>query len=337
MIYKKKRREKSRKSKRVSKMKIGKCILLIVLLLSIFALLSLSFTNYNIDIPYNELQVATPEGEIQLVFSVTADVRKYCGCNMNHFRGVCETIVYIGQGEFMVSPGDMDPLSKVYSTIKSYIGQDYTWYPVVGNHETESSTNMMWLRDYNANGNTLPNIVNTGPPGCEETTYSFDYGDAHFVILNEYYDGYSDCGTDGDIVDALYNWLINDLESNNKPVVFVFGHEPAYPQPDEESGRIRHQFDSLNAYPFNRDRFWKTLTDYGVVAYICAHTHNYSVVEIDGVWQVDSGHARGTASTGAKSTFIMFYLMVDRSVLYNTYRLNIDTGEYELTNTGELK
>jgi hypothetical protein len=50
-------------------------------------------------------------------------------------------------------------------------------------------------------GVSLPSIVNAGPPGCEETTYSFDYGDAHFVVLNEYYNGTSDRGTDGDAAD----------------------------------------------------------------------------------------------------------------------------------------
>ena len=52
-----------------------------------------------------------------------------------------------------------------------------------------------------AGGVSLPNIVSAGPPGCEETTYSFDYGDAHFVVLNEYYNGISDRGTDGEVAD----------------------------------------------------------------------------------------------------------------------------------------
>lgn len=315
-------------------MKPRSLILIVTLSLLIFFLLSLTYCNTGDQ--YGRIQYVTPEGEIQLVFSVTADMSQYAGCSIDYFRGVSETIAYIGPGDFMVSPGDIDPPASVYNIIKAYIDQDYIWYPVVGNHEIESPSNMSWLRNYNAKGIALPNIVNIGPPGCEETTYSFDYGIAHFVILNEYYDGRSDHGTDGDVVDALYNWLISDLDSNDKPIVFVFGHEPAYPQPDEESGRIRHEFDSLNAHPFNRDRFWNALSDYGVTAYICGHTHNYSAVKIDGVWQIDAGHARGFASTGARSTFVMIYIMADGSVWYYTYRLNFDTGEYELTNSSQL-
>jgi len=172
---------------------------------------------------------------------------------------------------------------------------------------------MLWLRSFNANGAALPNVVRAGPPGCEETTYNFDYGNAHFVVLNEYYDGGSDRVTDGDITDALHGWLIQDLVASAKPVVLVFGHEPAFPQPDDDTGRLRQQNDSLNAHPQNRDRFWQTLKTHDVTAYICGHTHNYSAVRLrsdgsidpsgtGGVWQIDSGHARGTGDTSSPRT-----------------------------------
>ncbi|NIP97071.1 MAG: hypothetical protein GWO24_28015, partial [Akkermansiaceae bacterium] len=72
-----------------------------------------------------------------------------------------------------------------------------------------------WLRALNPGGNTLPNVVNVGPggpgpSGSEETTYSFDYGNVHFIQLNQYYDGSNDAGTDGDVVDELYSWLEAD-------------------------------------------------------------------------------------------------------------------------------
>src|SRR3990170_4017223 len=62
----------------------------------------------------------------------------------------------------------------------------------------------------------------TGPPGGVETTYSFDYGNSHFIVLNEYYNGSSDTGTDGDVVDALYNWLVADLNATDRSHIFVF-------------------------------------------------------------------------------------------------------------------
>jgi hypothetical protein len=281
------------------------------------------------------------EGGGGFTFAVTADMRQYSGPGQydtsQYFRGACEAVNALGGGAFMVSPGDIDPPAGVEWTIKQYIGQNYLWYPVVGNHEAETPADMEWLRqyDYDPNGSTPPNIVNTGPPGCEETTYSFDYGNAHFVVLNEYYDGTSDTGTDGDVVDSLYNWLADDLTATSQTHIFVFGHEPAYPQPDADNGRERHMTDSLNKYSTRRNRFWNLVRDNGVVAYICGHTHNYSAVEIDGVWQLDAGHARGVGDTGARSTFIL--IRVDGGLVkFETYRDDANGGIYDLVQRGVL-
>jgi hypothetical protein len=257
-------------------------------------------------------------------------MRDYTGDNMLYFRGACERIATGGEGDFMLSPGDIDPPELVYADIQTYIGIDYPWYPVVGNHEAETVSDMTWLRDFNLDGNSLPNIVNSGPANGVETNYSFDYGDAHFTVINEYYNGGSDTATDGDVPDALHNWLNDDLSNTLQPIKFMIGHEPAFPQADEESGRLRHGDDSLNAHEANRDRFWNTLVDRGVTAYICGHTHNFSVYFYNGVWQIDVGHARGFGDTGARSTFVMFYVMDDGSVWYYPYRLNLNSHNYEL-------
>lgn len=285
---------------------------------------------------YTYIDFALPDGKIQLVFSSAADMRNYTGNKIDHFRNTCEQLEFGGPGRFMVSPGDIDPPEKTLETIRKYIGKNYLWYPVTGNHEAETTAYMNWLREFNRGGNSLPKVVNSGPPGSIETTYSFDYGDAHFIVLNEYFDGSSDTGTDGDISDSLYSWLVDDLNMNTKPAILVFGHEPAYPQPDKESGRARHTTDSLNKYAANRDRFWSTLASYGVKAYVCGHTHNYSAFPINGVWQIDVGHARGTGDTGSRSTFVMFYLMDNGDMWFYTYRLNIDENRWELSEYDRL-
>jgi hypothetical protein len=255
----------------------------------------------------------------------------------SYFRGVCEKIAALGKGDFMISPGDIDPPADVNWTIRQYIGQDYMWYPAVGNHEEETSSDMQWLRayDYDANGAEPPNIVNTGPANCAETTYSFDYENSHFVVLNEYYDGISDTGTTGDVCDALYNWLSADLNSTTKEHIFVIGHEPAYPQPDASNNVSRHVGDSLDQYPANRSRFWDLLGSHNVAAYICGHTHSYSAVEINGTWQLDAAHSRGIGSTETRSTFIMVHVDGD-TVTYDTYRDNYDGGPYGLADRAVL-
>jgi hypothetical protein len=278
--------------------------------------------------------------EDQFTFAVTADMRNYSGPghdSSQYFRGACEAVASRGRGAFMVSPGDIDPTTDVHWTITSTLGATYTWYPVVGNHElpgagneSYSGSNMDWLRSYDYGS------VNPGPSGCPETTYSFDYQNAHFVMLNEYCDTGGDTVRDGDVPDHLYDWLADDLNATDKAHVFVFGHEPGYPQPDADNGRVRHLGDSLDQYPAHRDRFWNLLRDKRVVAYVCGHTHNYSAVEIDGVWQLDAGHARGKGDADARSTFVMINVGAN-GVTFKTYRDDADGGPYVLAHTGTLR
>ena len=229
-------------------------------------------------------------------FVVTADMRytaKEEFRNSNYFLGACEAIKKFGKGGFMISAGDVDPPEAVYKVVKQILGDDYPWYPVVGNHELEADSNMIFLREYNKNGDSLPHIIRKGPPGCIETTYSFDMHNCHFVVLNQYYDGQSDIGTDGNIVPELMEWLENDLKNNQKKYTFIFGHEPLISIPDMDNGRLRHQDDSLNKYPRNSFQFVQLLKKHNVTAYICGHTHNASIAKINGLWQIDVGHARG--------------------------------------------
>ena len=151
--------------------------------------------------------------------------------NSDYFFGTCQAIAQTGAGEFMISPGDIDPPWDVRAVLDSVIGKDYVWYPVVGNHERETPEDMEWLRKYNSPGHELPHIVDQGPEGCRETTYSFDYGDTHFVVLNQYFAAGNDTLTDGGFSPELENWLTADLEKNQLERVYVFGHEPIKPAP----------------------------------------------------------------------------------------------------------
>jgi hypothetical protein len=267
-------------------------------------------------------------------FAVTADMREFAGPGTydtpQYYRGAVEAIAALGDSAFMASPGDIDPPDGVLWTITRTLGITYTWYPVVGNHElpdqgTESAwgANMAWLNSYDYGA------VNLGPTGCPTTTYSFDVQNAHFVVLNEYCDVTGDDVTAGRVPDHLYDWLAADLSATTQSYVFVFGHEPAYPQPDADNGRLRHVGDSLDQYPARRDRFWALLRDQGVTAYICGHTHNYSAVRIDGVWQLDAGHARGLGDIGARSTFLVVYVD-DDAVVAKVYRDDASGGAYTL-------
>lgn len=272
-------------------------------------------------------------------FILTADARFFTPpdhAGPNYFAGVCEAIRDVGPGAFMASPGDVEPPDRFRKTLDDILGKDYPWYPVVGNHELDKPEYMAYLRKYNTGGRALPNIVRGGPPGAVETCYSFDYGNAHFVAINQYYDGKSDAIGDGDICDALLQWLADDLAENKKPLVFVLGHEPTVVMPDIGNGRVRHVGGSLDKYPEHNHRFWSLLRKHNTLAYFCGHTHNTSVSKINGVWQIDCGHARGIGDPGAASTFIKM-IVEATSVRCEVYRRNDTTGKYHRTYSENLR
>lgn len=207
-----------------------------------------------------------------------------------------------GQGAFQVVVGDVcDKPGQSPQALRDMIdvrfGRDARWFAVVGNHDADvaaTSAAMTWRKDeFNAGRAGRPPLrampgLRPGPPGCAETTYSWDEGNAHFVVLNLYWNGGTEPGSDaageGDVVPALLAWLAHDLAANTKPFVFVFGHEPAFP-------RYRHVGDSLDHDPGNRDAFWRLLSAHGVQAYFCGHVHRYFKEQRDGVWQICDGHA----------------------------------------------
>ena len=266
-------------------------------------------------------------------FIVAADMREFAGPeyqNSQFFRGAVEAMKKYGEGAFMVSPGDLDPPWHVRSTLDDVLGKDYKWYPVMGNHEQETPEDMEWLRDWGKNNKEF--LLRTGPKNAEETFYSFDYINTHFVAINQYYDGQSDIATKGDISDPVYNWLQEDLAANDKQFIFVIGHEPIISIMDYTSGRLRHKGDNLDQHPENANRFVELLRKHNVTAYFCGHTHNFSYAKINGVWQLDAGHSRGKGDTGSPSTFLKMFVG-QSGVWFEVYRDDANGGEYNLLDT----
>jgi len=240
-------------------------------------------------------------------FIISSDQREHATERLRSHEytlGGYEAIRSVGKGSFMIVLGDLDPPSATSSLIAEVLGKDYLWYPVIGNHDLEVEANTEYIRAMNRGAAPLPQVVRKGPAGCEETTYSFDWNNFHFVILNVYYDGRSDKGSDGDIVPELLAWLENDLKQTTKKHVFVFGHEPLYPFLDMDNGTVRHLADALDKYPEHAIRFHRLMVKYHVNAYFSGHTHCAAYANINGLWLINSGHIYGQEDHYAPVTLL---------------------------------
>ncbi len=133
------------------------------------------------------------------------------------------------------------------------------------------------------NGLRLPE-ESKDPTYCENV-YSFDYGNSHFVMLNNDYKNLVIVKAErekGKIVGRQLEWLRRDLESASKrgqENIFVFFHEPAFPNGGHLGDSMYHNGDE--AYVKPRNEFWRLLCRHKVVATFCGHEHNYSRTLID--------------------------------------------------------
>jgi hypothetical protein len=162
----------------------------------------------------------------------------------------------------------------------------------------------------NPTNGALSETENQAP--MSETVYSVDWANAHFVMLNNVYFLKSSSpavkdepgGLGGVLPPEELDWLDKNLASARKHGIehlFVFMHEPAFPN----GGHVRDAMwwkgerkDILGM----RDRFWKILCKYRVLAVFCGHEHNYSRTLIDKtvdtsfdvpIWQIVGGGGGG--------------------------------------------
>lgn len=120
-------------------------------------------------------------------------------------------------------------------------------YPAMGNHDNSELYK------------TIFDLPQNGPEGKEEAFYSFDYGNAHFTVLDS-----NDMGS-ADPEDI--EWLERDLSDTEKKYKIVMFHHPAYPAVDIPKDMSRAET--------IREHFVPVMEDAGVDLVLCGHQHVY--------------------------------------------------------------
>lgn len=113
---------------------------------------------------------------------------------------------------FFINVGDMVDLSddyadwetELFTPLQSYV-QNNVLFPTKGNHDVTGTA----FEDYLA-----------VPSGGTDSYYSFDYGDAHFTII--------DNNISTAVGSAQHTWISNDLASTNKKWKIVAMHSEVY-------------------------------------------------------------------------------------------------------------
>lgn len=163
---------------------------------------------------------------------------------------------------FFVNVGDLVDNGQKYQEWKGWfdgiagVSNRLPVVPVVGNHETYTPEHNFSMPTFFTEQFMVPQ---NGPTGLKGQTYSFDYGDAHFVILD------SQFGEERQfIADSLERqkaWLTSDLAATNKLWKFVFMHRPPY------HNRVAQE------QPDVTEQFVPIFDQYGVDAVFSGHDH----------------------------------------------------------------
>jgi acid phosphatase type 7 len=146
---------------------------------------------------------------------------------------------------FMVCTGDLVEIGQNYNHWQSWYDavkgtfEKITFVPVPGNHETYTglipgghSKPVYYLAQFPV----FPN----GPDNMKGEVYSFDYGQAHLVVLDSQQ---KEEDTRGDILKTQAEWLARDLAATKKRWKIVFFHKPYfYHHDDRKNIEVRTAF-----------------------------------------------------------------------------------------------
>jgi 3',5'-cyclic AMP phosphodiesterase CpdA len=242
------------------------------------------------------------------------------------FAKTCEHIMKTGPGAFLVLGGDCDNFIRTRDIVEESLAKPlaknrkapaYPIYLAVGNHDVVSTSNVKEDDDGTglqtmaivAHGKALPAIVNRGPKdrsklagygedGSQYTTYSFDHGNAHFIILDLYSENAHPNRGNGVMSKSLLAWVKEDLRKTRQQHIFVVGHEPCLIFSSTINGTAREITPGELIEQGDREGFWTLLKeDPRVVAYFSGHSHVFGMKQDGTLWQIVGSKARDNWKT----------------------------------------
>lgn len=203
------------------------------------------------------------------------------------YVGNDETNVWIWLGDNAYNDGTQEEYqNKVFDSTYSYknLFKYIPFWPCPGNHDYNSVCGIPCLQNpVNHFGPyyeifTVPTQGEAGGAASERPAYySFDYGNVHFMSLNselgsplsnsDWIGAYSSGGWNNS---PMRQWIINDLEQNDKKWVVAYWHQLPFSKGSHDSDDLWEIYMSAM-----RTRIVPLLESYGVDLIVCGHSHVY--------------------------------------------------------------
>jgi hypothetical protein len=157
-------------------------------------------------------------------------------------------------------------------------------------------------------------------------TYSFDFNDAHFVVINT-----DPVGRDWR---PPSHWIADDIakaHSNGAKHIFAISHKPAYAWDYKVTGGKN---DGIELYKANRDVLWNGLEANNAEAMICAHNHVYSAFRPNNkTWMIIAGNGGSKLEKTVPDNlkfygFTLIQVLNNGTVIEKSYGRNFDSSYF---------
>ena len=190
-------------------------------------------------------------------------------------------------------------------------------FPAVGNHDVDNPSNGQPFIDFF-------HLPKNGPAAYLERSYSFDYGNAHFAVVDVNPFVFK---IDTTAQAAIKSWLANDLAATTQRWKFVLFHQPAY----TSSGPGVHSPATIL-----QNEIQPICAQYGVQMVFQGHNHFYERINpINGVNYITTGGGgRGLTHPTISPTYSAFV----EDDLHSFTHVEINGGKltsYQIDTAGE--
>ena len=183
--------------------------------------------------------------------------------------------LFLHVGDMAYDDGTEQEFTENFYGMYSEILRNTTVWPAMGNHEGYTSDSGSQTGPYYS-GYVLPTAGEAGGlPSGTEAYYSFDYANAHFIVLDSY-------DTPRGVDDPMLTWLAADLEATDREWIVAYWHHPPY-------SKGSHDSDTESKLQDMRENALPILEAGGVDLVLAGHSHIYErSYLLDGAYETPS-------------------------------------------------